>query len=50
MVKGSGKYGRKKTSHHPSKLRCCVVGCKKKARYVIDKKTYCKKHVVEYGN
>jgi len=47
MGKGSLKSG-KKSSHYAFKKRCEVIGCKKKAKYIIDNKYYCKEHYNEF--
>lgn len=44
MSKGSGHAGNKKSSSYEFKKRCCVIGCKKRAKYQINDKFYCKKH------
>jgi hypothetical protein len=44
MVKGVGHLTGKKSSHYEFKKRCCIWGCKKRAKHLIDNKYYCKIH------
>lgn len=45
MSKGHGHAGNKKSSNSGFKKRCSSMGCKKKAKYELDGKYYCKRCV-----
>ena len=44
MSKGTGHFGNSKKSHYEFKRRCEVIGCKKRAKYLIGDKYLCKNH------
>jgi hypothetical protein len=47
MAKGINHIGNSKRSHYQYKKRCCVIACKKRAKYLIGGKYYCKVHARE---
>jgi len=45
MAKGIGHLGNSKRSHYEFKKRCQIIGCKKRAKYIVNEKYYCKLHI-----
>jgi hypothetical protein len=45
MAGGSNRSGTKHSRYYNMpKRRCCIEGCKKRAKYIIKGKPYCKHH------